>query len=1360
MSDFPFLSRHSIMPPGRQSTVSTITATWDMTSYGPDQPYHLLLLGQTAGLYPPEGPNTAPILRPGKPLCLLAYLALSPGRSVRRERLLDLFWADLSPTAARHALRQMIYHLRKTTRRDTLHADETELRLTLPLTVDAQEFVAAAEHGDLETAFDLYSGEFLPDFASPGSAEFEHWADLQRRRLQLLFLEIAQALTLRHLDRGNSRAALETARRARRLAPEHELPRRLLVETYLSAGQLPLALAEAQDLESWLGHTGKVPEPATAALLARVRRLLDPTRGEPDTPDSTEPASLEPPLVGREREFDACISAWHSALRGKVHLHLSSPAGLGKTRLLHDLANRFQAMGVPVVRVHPSAAYKSIPYVLAAQVTSELVALPGAKGISPAAVSSLLALNPTVSSHLPGTPDTSTGAEALRRRTLALAELLGCCADEAPFVLLVDDLHWGDRESLQLLGGALASTERSRYLAITAARPVAGIRAALASARVLELAPLSVSEVEALVAGLGNLDPALEQTFPRQLHRASRGSPLLVLETLRFLIEQELVSLDESGWHSRDRSSLETILAEGSAITRRVENLPAEARRLVNLLACAEAPLSLEILSQASGMSLEQCRTALGELELAGIATRSETEWQLSHDEIGRAAVETMKPEEQARTHRALGRVLKNESNPLSLARAARHLLAADDRDTLGLLLAEHLASRRKNRDRRPAPTIAAELLGLEGDEPILKELVKRLPWRSRLPWTPRTVTAASLAATAGGLALFAAWMETKPRELPVAVGIWVQEPNGQWRLHARKLTERDLEKGELSLSSLTPTSLVSPQRPGGIPQPAPELALATTITFPDPGGEDLVLIRPGSAAPVRLTYRPGDDYLGSWSPDGRYLAIQTDRWTQTSRSDVAVLDPTRPDSIVHRLSNSPETIDATALWSPDGTRVAFFRGPSSRAPSAICVVSADGEQEHCYRPSGVTMSQLLAWSDPLVLVVGLFDSTGVYRIAALELGTGQMRILAEGLPAPAASTAPGWVAAYCRRSPAEPFQTLLLPTGNPERAIRVAGGDSVPVLLLYRTGEDRQYLDRVRIANAEGPIHEDALHRLALRGWDAAGREVEPQAVRWMSADTSIATVDSLGVLHPRRQGKVLIRATAGGWRPDSVVVTIGPPRSSTRISENWERGITETWVPFGTPAPYVTRVGGRWALVPNGDSTFLSGVYSRRRLEARQGVGAEFEIATPFTSPIWQHIELSLLFATPQETASWDLALGRVGVSPEPWRSCILHYPATETPSGQSWALVAWGVQRLVPVPPSLPRGEWTRVRLQLFPDGRCGVAIGGQALAILDPGLNLRDSVFVLVWDRSHRTRILVGEVVAWEGVRGDVDWSAAR
>lgn len=236
------------------------------------------------------------LLGPGKPLALLIFMALTPGRRISREFLVDLLWADLEPERARNALRQALFHLRRLLGEDALPGNE-ELTLTRPVDVDRDQFLDAIERGELREAIDLYTGEFLPAFGVPGGAAFEHWADLERDRLRAAFLRSAELLVRRDLNQARFKDAQRLARRARDEIPRSEAAWRLVLEAAVTGRDFLTAAVEAEALEQWASLEEHSLEPATRQAVARARQITP----EPD--DTPAQDALVAELTGREREF-------------------------------------------------------------------------------------------------------------------------------------------------------------------------------------------------------------------------------------------------------------------------------------------------------------------------------------------------------------------------------------------------------------------------------------------------------------------------------------------------------------------------------------------------------------------------------------------------------------------------------------------------------------------------------------------------------------------------------------------------------------------------------------------------------------------------------------------------------------------------------------------------------------------------------------------------------------------------------------------------------------------------------------------------------------------------------------------------
>ncbi len=1315
----------------------------------PPQPLALRTLGGL-GLY--RGRDDAPLVPPGKPIALLVYLSALPGRRANREHLLNLLWADREPASARHALRQTTWYLRQRLGNDALDVGNEHLALTAQMQSDRELFLATVESGRVADAVALYRGEFLGGFAVPGGIAFEHWAESERQRLQLLFRHAAESLARDEIGHGHFRAARDLARRVRDTDPFDESGWRLLIEACLAQDDRVSALAEGQRLQQLLESEERIPEPATQALLRRAN-------AQPEEKGRPGDATLVAELVGREREFSALLKAFEAARHRTARVvSVTAPAGLGKTRLLLDLARRLAAGGNPAVYVRAQPGDRDIPGSYMAEVARQLSSRPGASGVSLGSAGSLVALDPSISGRFAALPDPSTGDEARRRRVVAVAELIQAVSDEHPFALLLDDLHWADAYSRDALEHAIPRTQGDRVLFALAARPGGMLRAVEAN-EMIPLEPLTQDQIEVLLASLGSLpEDSWAGDLAAHLHTAAEGSPLLVLETLQLAVESGVLTRINGAWGCPDEQALLALLKAGSALGRRIGQLDRQPSWLLLLLSLAGTPLPTDTLAAASGQDRDRTVADLVVLESRGLVTRQGDNWSAAHDEIAARAEELATASQRIAAHAALGRVfLARSPDAGALRAAARHLGAAELQDELATLAGRWVSRARATGDRRPASLLVAELLGRGSDDAGVRRLVSALPWTVRVSPTKR-MAAITAAAAATLVLLVAAFFRPHTDRPGVLIVTWSQEPTGQWRMRAHELTQQDLDRGVISMQSFKPTEVFSPNRPEGVLRPGSLTTLAATAAYPDSGGLEVALTTAGNPRVTRITDVPGDDYARAWSPDGKYLAIATDRWTVRSRSDLAILGPDQPDSAPVPVTRNPTARDEVPLWSPDGTRIAFNRASYGDPPGQVCVVSVDGHGERCLNPPGYVAGSPASWISELEIAAGLTDSAGVSRILAINAVTGAFRELAEGVST-IYSHMPGWIVCMCRRSAAEPYQALVFPAARPERAVRIEPDDPPPALTLFPARRPRSYLDRLTIEGADHPIPVDGTYRLVLKGWDAAGVPMEPLAVRWTSSDTTIATVDSGGTLHPRRRGSVMVTATAGGWRSTSVDVTIAAAQAEALTVEDWRNGFATRWVPFGEPRPFVAQSERGAALAPNGDSTFVSGVYLRRRLPTRGGLGLEFEASVPLTALQWQNLTVSFLSADSLDVSNWDLGRGNLP-NLEPWRTCGVIYPATESEPGRRQLFLQGGVWRFVPIPPEMQNGRWTRLRLQFFPDGRCGVAIDGTARAILDRRVPLGDSAILLIHAYSHRTRILVGHLEAWTGVRRDVDWDAVR
>lgn len=1306
--------------------------------------FQLRTLG-TLGLYAPDG-NLR--LGPGLPLALLTYLKAMPGQSARREHLADTFWATSDASHSRQALRQTLTRLRTVLGPEAFDDQHSELNLRAPLAADFLQFVEAIEARQLDQALALYAGEFFPEYGSPGSADFEQWVDVERERLRRLFLRIAEAAGRDALDRGASREAVLLGRRMQWEVPASQAGTRLLLEALLATGNQDLARAEADLALGKLREAGRDPEAATIRV---IQSLDDPARIPREDPSPK--GDLLAALVGREREFRSLIDAWHQARHGPaIQVCITGAAGLGKTRLLKDFCLRLKTLGARFLAARALPGERHLDFALAGDLVGSLAAMPGAKAISEQSAAVLVAMNPVLSGTYPQPPAPESD-NAIHRRALAVLELVRAVADEAPLALLIDDLHWADEASLQVLSFLAGRLGGLRVMLVTASRPSDhALDPALCGLR-LHLAPLPPADIQDLIESLAAF-PAGATWGPRVaeiLHRTTAGSPLLVLETLRLSIEEGDLVRSNGVWETAEPEKLLRRLAQSNVLALRLATLPPEAGHLLLCLAVAGVPLTDEEVAVVGGD-----RERLGLLEQAGSCHHSRAGWESTHDELSDAALRRATPEESARAHLAIGRLFgERATGLLGFRRAATHLLLGEGHEDLDVLVRRWIAATRRTGDQRGARTLVTDLLGDLTPASVTRRLVRRVPLSLR--WGRQRMAGAAimlLLAVSAAAFVNAGRTPEAPPDAVLVVSSRLSDSSAsvalvQVPVHRREWSGVDtihpnpgrqmgiLNPGKTTIWGITPIG------DGG--------RLVYSENRPDSGGIDLTL-RESDGTVRRLTHTRGDDIDPSPSPDGRFLVFSTGRWRGPASQDLAVLD--LETSTVRRLTHGPGR-DTSPRWSPDGTRVAFFRYHPEEDVSHLCWTTVDALTTRCSVTTVSRDGRVHAWRGALHII---FDEArdGSYHLA-------MMRLWPEEDQVPLDSTATGrfvvspdghWALKLSgTRAPGE--EQYFFPLDAPsQRTIFLNPPADNPSPFWLPSPSAHQALDRLRVTSGSAPLSVGVPHRVRVDALQNTGEglDLDPRVERWMSSDTTVVSIISNGWVMPRRPGHAWLHVSAGGWRVDSIPLTVEEGTRENLYTEDWADTTLTGWETFGTPRPrVVSRADGSGAFLNNGDETFESGAVSVIGFDASAGLGLEAEVSTPVTAPIWQQLKLSLGSGS-RPTDNFILGDLRCGIT----------YPAGEGKRLLDSAEVSAGGKDGIETSRKRfrPPGSYT-VQIQIFPDGTCGLAIDGTPVwRSADPVIDPRETFQVVIVGHSVGTQILVGRLVMWRGMKAETDWAALQ
>jgi DNA-binding SARP family transcriptional activator len=215
---------------------------------------------------------------------LMKQLVLHRHRALPREVLMEAFWPEACPAAARNNLHGAVHALRRFLR--DVHGDVEHvvfedgcyaLAPELDVWDDVGEFERLAREARrcepeaalalLEAADELYAGQLFDD------DPYEEWMQPRRRELEAVHLEVLDLLLEHHRDRGALHDWAAVARRIVAAEPWREEVQRELMTCYARQGQHSLALRQFQDCAVALRSAlGLVPGPDTEELLARISR--------------------------------------------------------------------------------------------------------------------------------------------------------------------------------------------------------------------------------------------------------------------------------------------------------------------------------------------------------------------------------------------------------------------------------------------------------------------------------------------------------------------------------------------------------------------------------------------------------------------------------------------------------------------------------------------------------------------------------------------------------------------------------------------------------------------------------------------------------------------------------------------------------------------------------------------------------------------------------------------------------------------------------------------------------------------------------------------------------------------------------
>ncbi|MEO5875429.1 MAG: AAA family ATPase [Streptosporangiaceae bacterium] len=415
---------------------------------------------------------------------------------------------------------------------------------------------------------------------------------------------------------------------------------------------------------------------------------------------------VSPVLVGRLAELDVLDAVYATARTGTPRAVLvGGEAGVGKTRLVREFCGRADGARV-LVGGCLELGVEGLPFAPFTAVLRQLIRELGLDGVTSLVGGKASGLSRLLPEFGDLDGRNSSPGEAQARLFELVLTLLEKLAADSPLLLVIEDAHWADRSTRDLLAFLLRNLSAGTSLMIVVTyrsdelhrahplRPLLAELERLDRVQRQELSRLTRREVAELMAKLRGVDPAPGQVD--QFYRRSEGNPLFV---------EALMDADGTIFCDLPESLRDLLLAG-------VQRLPEETQEILRVASAGGARLEHRLLETVTGVADPQLSRDLRPAVAANVLAVDGDGYAFRHALIREAVHDDLLPGEHTRLHTRYAEALEIDASLVTAGRAsaelAHHWYSAHNLE--GALISAWRASR----DAEKASAYPEELRMLE----------------------------------------------------------------------------------------------------------------------------------------------------------------------------------------------------------------------------------------------------------------------------------------------------------------------------------------------------------------------------------------------------------------------------------------------------------------------------------------------------------------------------------------------------------------------------------------------------------------------------------------------------------------------